>query len=251
MNDDNKLILSRIVMVMGTKCSLRCKDCNNLMPLFSPQSCLSANEIIQPLDNLLTKAEVLLTCELIGGEPFLQDSLEECLKYVISHDKIMNIEITTNGTIVPKNENIINLLRNEKVIVRISDYGELVDKNKIVSFLNTNNIRYEILKGTRTWVSPGGTEKRNRTINELTSQWIKCAAGYNCKTIYKGKLFSCARAASLFELNFMKEHEYIDLNSDFDIECIKKFFTQNYSIACDYCNISSREAKRVKAACQL
>ena len=30
--------LIRLIVILGTKCSLRCRDCNNLIPLFNHQT---------------------------------------------------------------------------------------------------------------------------------------------------------------------------------------------------------------------
>lgn len=244
----NDLNIPRLVIVLGTKCSLRCKDCNNLMPLFKPQEDTDVEKTIHSLSIIEERATSILKCELIGGEPFLSKSMERILTYVINSQVIKNIEITTNGTIIPS-EKILPLLKNSKVLVRISDYGNVVNKDRIIYFLEINAIQYIVLELGK-WTSPGGIKQRNRDKETLKKLYDKCPSGYYCKTLYEDKLFACARAASLHKLGYMPD-EYVEVNDHLNSETIKNFLLRDYSIACDYCDISSDEAILVEPAEQV
>jgi hypothetical protein len=246
--DTNRLYIPRLVVVLGTKCSLRCEECNNLMPYFKPQRDLDVSKIMASLKSLLNITTKVFKCELIGGEPFMSKNLDTMLEYLIDNPKIEKVEITTNGTLMPK-DNIIGLLQNPKVQIRISDYGQLVDKTRIISFCTENKIDYHVLNLGK-WISPGGVDKRNKDINDLRKEYSKCPAGYLCKTLYEDKLFSCARSASLFALGFMKETEYVQVDNT-DREKIKDFILQDYSIACDYCDMYVDNKRYVDPAIQL
>lgn len=247
-NSDN-LIMTRLVVVLGTKCSLRCKECNNLMPHFSPQSDLDPVCILNSLKIILEKTELLLCCELIGGEPFLSKNLKRILQFLIESNNIGQIEITTNGKTMP-DDAVIPLLKNKKVKVHISDYGSLVDKEKIVELLKANTIYYQIPE-IESWISSGGVEKRFRTRMQLKKCYGACGSGYYCKTLYEDKIFACARAASLYALNYMKEDEYVLVDENFTAKELKDFILKDYSEACDYCDMYSENAKRIKVAEQL
>lgn len=247
--ESHDICLARLVVVLSTKCSLRCKDCNNLIPHFKPQEDLDTRQIIESLEIVTDSVGKLLKCELIGGEPFLAKNLEMVLEYVIGNKKIESVEITTNGTIMPRTS-LLKLLQNPKVLIRISDYGTLVDKSNLIEFLNENKILYEILE-TGKWVSPGGIEKRNRDIETLMQEYARCSPGYICKTLYKDKIFACARAASLYALGYMKEPEAVHLNENFKPEYLKKFILREFSIACDYCDMAVEKKCYVEPAKQI
>lgn len=247
--DKKKLVLPRLVVTLGTRCNLQCKECNNLMPFFKPQFDLDADKIVRALELLLEKCNVIVTCELIGGEPFLASNLKRLLEFLVKQDKIKQIEITTNGGVLPRGE-VIMLLRNEKVKVRISDYGKLINKEKILCFLTTEDIQYQILELGQ-WISPGGIYKRGKEQSVLKKEYNACSSGYLCKTLYEDKLFSCARAASLAALGFMKEQEYISINDSTTISEIRDFLLKEYSEACDYCDIMSSSRIYVEPAGQL
>lgn len=245
----DELDIARLVVVLGTKCSLRCRDCNNLLPYYQIQEDFDKEQIINSLINITDNARSILRCELIGGEPFLSKNLDDVLEWVIKNETIKSVEITTNGTITP-NEKTIPLLQNPMVLVRISDYGELVDKNKIITFLNEHKIRYEVI-GSGKWVSAGGVESRQRKETELRKQYKACSAGYYCKTLYKGKIYACARAASLFDLGFMKEEEYIEASNGFSVKEMRDFIFRDFSVACDYCDMATKDSVHVDPAIQI
>lgn len=245
----DKYIMARLVVVLGTKCSLRCKECNNLMPHFSPQGDLNLECILTSLKKVLEKTEMILRCELIGGEPFLSKNMEKTLQFLIESNRIGQIEITTNGKTMPDNT-VIPLLKNKKVKVRISDYGSLVDKEKMIEVLEANSIRYQILE-LGSWISPGGVEKRFRNIIQLKEYYSACPSGYYCKTLYEDKIFACARAASLYALNYMKENEFVLVDEGMTTKELKDFIMKDYSEACDYCDINSENASLTKPAEQL
>ena len=61
---------------------------------------------------------------LLGGEPFLYKSLDKVLEKLCSVPEIEHVNIITNATVLP-NAQILERLKDPKVIVRVSYYGEL------------------------------------------------------------------------------------------------------------------------------
>lgn len=228
-----RLHLARLVVILGTKCSLRCKDCDNLIPYFKPQEDLESKKILDSLEILSKKADTILKCELIGGEPFLSNNLGIILEFLLGKKNIYQIEITTNGMILPQKEQI-PLLMNKKVKVRISDYGALVDKEKIIDYLSENNISYEILELGK-WVRSNIMDSEEKSVCQLQSIYEKCDIGYLCKTLYEDKIFACAKAASLYALGYMKEQEYVEVRKETSVKEFKEFFLKSYSVACSFC----------------
>lgn len=246
---ENELYMSRLVVVLGTKCSLRCRDCNNLMPYFKNPCELDTQKIIESIYQISKNVKLIFQCELIGGEPFLAQNLKKVLEYVISIDSIKDVVITTNGTIIPRDEALLRILQNPKVCVRISNYGNVVDSSNFAACLTANNIRYNVLQ-LETWISPGNVQKRNKDVNAIKKEYIGCKAEYLCKTLFKDKLFSCARAASLYALGILPD-EYVYIDESLTAEKLKKFLLKDFSIACDYCDVASVNKKKVEPAIQL
>ena len=243
-----KLHISRLVVQLGTKCSLRCKDCSNLMQYYRPQMDLNINKITEAIDTLLAISYNILRVEFIGGEPFCAQNLGRALEFAINQKKIGTIEITTNGTIFPDKE-IHSLLRNDKVKIYVSNYPNIEKQKKVKEYLFNNNIPYKTLSREK-WVVPGGIEKRNKTPEKIRNEYMLCNAGYNCKTLYEDKLFSCARAANLYGLG-VKEIEYLQIDSGLSCNSFIEFISRDKSVACDYCDVASEERKYTNAAIQM
>lgn len=241
-------MITRLVVVLGTKCSLRCRDCNNLMNHFKPQFDIDATQILQALKNLLRVVDGIVKCELIGGEPFLAKNFTSILEFCLSNEKIWSVEATTNGTIMPQ-EDSIKLLQHEKMVVRISDYGELVDKRPLIEYLEKRHIKYMLLD-IGDWTVPGDVTKRGRNTEELKKIYENCIPAYWCKALFRDKMFVCPRAASLYELGYMKEKEYLCIDENLSKEALERFVFKDIGLACDYCDTAIENAIVTKPAIQ-
>ena len=49
----------------------------------------------------------------------------------------------------------------------------------------------------------------------------------------------------------MKEKDYIDINENLTIDQIREFWIKDFSMACDYCDITIEDKKYVMPAIQL
>ena len=242
--------IPRVPVVLTPKCSLRCKECSNLMWKFEDLRDLSAGKIIVSLEEMIKCFDFLPSVELIGGEPFAAGNLKEVLDYLVLQKKVLNIEITTNGTILPKQE-LIESLQNEKVIVRISDYSMVVNQDKFVVCMEENDIKFEklIFDG---WCETGGIEKRSRDSEVLIRQYYNCEAGYLCKTLWEDRLYPCARAASLAVLGIYENCPYVDMTNEENLQQrILQFWMAPTCGPCDYCNTGLDNQVLVKPAEQL
>lgn len=161
------------------------------------------------------------------------------------------MEITTNATIIPMAD-IIELLKAPKVAVHISDYGSVVDQSGFIDCMGKNGIRYKTLEFPGQWISPGGTEVRNRGGEELVRQYYRCSSGYLCKTLWGDKIYPCARAASLAELGIMRDCPHISgLEKEGLQERLYSFYVVPSCGVCDYCDMSVENPVYVEPAVQM
>ena len=243
-------IIPRLVIVLTTKCSLRCKDCNELIGYYSHPKDLIKKKIIDSLEKLMKIIDIIPCCELIGGEPFLASIFDDVLSFLLEQTKVTRIEITTNGTIINKNLSIDNL-KNPKVVIRLSDYGNEVNQGKFIEFMKNNDVNMEVLKDMM-WVVPGGPEKRDRDTIELIKQYDRCQGGQICKCLWEDKLFGCVRAASLENLGYTMTNQYIEINDSTNLKMeVNNFLTLPYYEACNHCNLGLRDLEYIQPAIQL
>jgi organic radical activating enzyme len=234
-SEDKSIIVPRLVLQLTNICNMRCKNCNNLIPMINHPCHEPLEEVCSDINKVLAVVDKILTLELLGGEPFSYPWLGDVLECLVSNNKILEIEITTNGTILPKLE-LVERLSNGKVHVIISDYGNNKQQELEKCFL-IHGVHYEVRKNMK-WIDSGGIEKRKKTEQEQKDSYRSCTAGMMCKTMYKGKLFQCARAASLYELGAF-ENGFLDVRSKgLSWQKIREFWLAPDCIACDYCDYS-------------
>lgn len=250
LKDKQICAMARMPIVLTPKCTLRCKDCNNLMWRFEQPEELDVIKIKKSIDNILSAVDFAVIFELIGGEPFVAKNFKEVLSFLLTKEKLLKVEITTNGT-VKLSKDVKELLKNEKVTVRISNYGNVVNQQPFIEELKKNQISYNVLPMDR-WTEVGGINKRNRSAEELRLQYYSCQSGFDCKTLWEDKIYPCARAASLAVLGIYKECPYIDVSSEEGLwKKIEKFYEVPVCGACDYCDMAIDEVKYVEPAIQL
>ena len=71
-------------------------------------------KIKEDIDILFKKVDFISTLHLVGGEPFLYPNHKEVFEYIGENyrDKIDNVLITSNGTLVPKPE-VLDIIKKQ------------------------------------------------------------------------------------------------------------------------------------------
>lgn len=235
-----RCMVPNMVLVMTTKCSLKCEACANLMPYYHSPYNRDVKEVLADLEAVFSNIDTSVNLSLIGGEPFLYPDLVKILDYVENNKKIMFANITSNGTIVPSEE-VLKKLKDSRVKVIFSDYGIETQKIEAVKKLfEEYGIPYGYKKDL-VWTSAGPTGERGKSIEQLKKEYKWCFSAKYCKTILNGRLYSCSRAAHLTDLGYLNSDiDYMDLHkkrsrSEFRKEIID-FYRQEYCMACDHCD---------------
>lgn len=236
------VVLPRIVIELTSVCTLKCNGCNNLMPLYHKPTHQKIEDVLFDIKRLALASDRILIMELIGGEPFSYPQLEDVVSYVLKNKIADMIEITTNGTIVP-NERVLNALQDERVCVKISRYKKSYSVDDIIEKFKNNNIKYTLME-EMIWIDSGEPIARGESKDELMNKYYICTAAKLCKTIYKGRLFSCARAASIYDLGiFMNEEDSVDLSGDNLKHKIWNYLRNVHIDPCDYCSYTDQWRK--------
>ncbi len=253
---ENGCFIPRIAVSVTNQCTLKCKDCNNLMPYCKERFIIDVEEQIRDIKKILSYADAIINVEIIGGEPFIYKQLPELLKYVCNEEKIRFIEITTNGTILPSKE-VMGLLANSKICVLISDYGKVNSERakKTYKYLSKNRVCVRYLNNTK-WIMSGGIEKRNKTRVKMKYEYFQCPARKDCRTLYKGKLYVCGRAPVLDELGVLEnKSSYLDIRNMVMKEMrgkrkLQRFYLNSFAECCDYCDYASDKVCWIKSGIQ-
>ncbi len=229
------LVIPRLVVELTTACTLKCKYCNNLIPQLKPRN-VGLERVREDILNISKAVDEIIILELIGGEPFLYPQLNDVLKTVLELNNVFEVEITTNGTIVPGRE-LVEKLKNPKVVVHISCYDSSNRVFELEKLFFDNRIRYVHMNELE-WVDSGGVESRNRSKAQIQSEYWRCLPSYTCKTLFDGKIYACARSASLYEMGVLNDGDgfvVID-NRESLRNDLRDFWLRISDEACNHCD---------------
>lgn len=250
------LIMRHLGIRVTTYCNLNCKDCADLIP-FQKNCHYDYELLIQDLKKILSVVDFLEEVLLGGGEIFLYPRMYHIVDFCVKQNKIGKVIIVTNGTIMPS-ENLVELFKNPKVIVRVSGYGEDVvpRRKELIGMLERVGIKIDNLE-KMTWRDVGGAECRNRTPNEIENVWDRCIMNECEGMTSRGRLYWCARAIASDELDIYPnphEDEYVDVRNTSIEELgdkLEKFYNLKYISTCNYCDGINANSPFVPTAAQI
>tara|TARA_B100000989_G_scaffold34603_1_gene22030 strand:+ start:4090 stop:5313 length:1224 start_codon:yes stop_codon:yes gene_type:complete len=250
--EKEKLNVNSIDLVLTEKCSLKCKNCSNLMQYYEQPIDNDLDLLIKSFDNFTNAVDYCYEVRMIGGEPLMYKNIGKVIEHVLSKKNIGNIIIYTNGTIVPKGEKI-NIFKNPKIYFKISDYGSHSrNVDKLEKTLSENNIHY-ITERVTTWQDCAKIDNFERTDETNKEIFGNCCVNETL-TMLHGKLYLCPYSAHVENLKVIKPKikEHIDLFADSDhnlkSEIKELYFGKEFLEACKICNGRDHNVASIPAA---
>ncbi len=181
-------IIPRVEINLIDACNLKCRGCTHFASLFHGDS-------VYPLENYrddllrLKRIGTAARLRLLGGEPFLLGKLEEYLYFARDIFPEADIEIVTNGLLIPETrEETLSAIKQCGISIAVSPYKPTLQiKNRIADRLNAYGIPWQLEGEEIQWFS------RNLTLRgchdpELSSAECLSAA---CLFLRKGRLHKC------------------------------------------------------------
>lgn len=254
---DGKYILRQIVVCVTERCTLKCKNCSQLMPRFLEPKDLDTDQVIESIQKLTDAITYVQDLTLLGGEPLMNKKLPiicEAVGKLKQKGKIKFVNIVSNATIVP-NEELLSVMKKYDIMIMFSDYGKLSVNMKNAQLACEKagvQWRYAYLGGKNEekieyWSEVGSLEKRNMTKEALDNKFKNCNSVYDCNMIYRGHYYFCSFSAFLAGLGIMKnENNSFDLLGEYisKEEMIEKFHAfmekENTIEGCYHCDMHGR-----------
>jgi organic radical activating enzyme len=245
--------VSVLEFVVTTRCNLKCRDCANLMQYYKTPSHIDTGTILHSIDRVFQFIDYIVDVNLLGGEPLLNPDLPQILDKLGEYrTKIRTLNITTNGTILPKREFLDALIRNNAMMT-VSDYGELSGRRlPLITLLRENGIGVKDLKD-QMWNTPHTFCKNiARQQREIAHTFKTCAA--QCMEILNGKLSYCVFQAHAENLHAIPGSDYESLDL-FDEHLTKGAvrdlcYPSRPLRACRYCTGMNYETGTIPTAVQ-
>lgn len=200
-------------VVITECCTLKCRNCSNLMQYYQNPANLDAEEVIGSLKRVL-KAVRVGRLKILGGEPFVCSKvLMRVLEYLKEEsDRYNEVQIITNGTIVPPEEclQVIKNTPNLKVI--FSNYGELSSKlDEFTGICTREGISFDVVED-EFWWDFGELSLREEKPSRTQRRFDGCYSRRVCTTLFRGKLYVCPRQAHAVRLGLVPDGEGEDID---------------------------------------
>ena len=249
----DKLRVKHLDLVLTEKCSLKCKDCSNLMQYYAKPIDEDYDLLIYSLDQFMNNVDFVNEVRLIGGEPLIYKKIDQVMEKILTYNNFEKIFVYTNGTIVPKG-NRLNAFKNEKVLFKISDYGKISrNVKKLEETLGKANINY-ITERITTWQNCALIKPFDRS-EELTKHIYGNCCVNQFLTLLHGKLYLCPFQAHAENLNAIPKapKDSIDLkttNGNVKKKIHDLYYGKDYLEACKSCNGRDPNVSSVDAAIQ-
>ena len=242
---NNKPRINFLVFWVGQFCTLRCKNCCNLIP-YTKNSHYDMKKSIIDLKKLSHYAQIQ-SLQIQGGEPFTHPDLH-LLITALEELPIANIEIATNGTMLLTGSAIEAIKKTNKIKVRVSNYPHIARrKEKFVQQLADNNIalaKYDFMYGDQSWFDSGSIDVERNDDEESVRQIYRDCENKVCWTLADGTLTTCGKIPALKELRNIYDkvpYNEIDIRNisskDEMVKSIAGFMEHmgRYKEACRYC----------------
>jgi organic radical activating enzyme len=249
-----------LVLWVGTRCTLRCNDCCNLIPYTEPVS-FDTDLILADLRKI-AQICTIKNLQIQGGEPLCHKNLDVVINEIGKIKQIKNVVLATNGTLL-FNDKILNAINNnQKIEVRISDYNCTTEKRQsVIKQLTENKINfslYEFVYGNKIWFNSGGpNEARNEVDNAVQKIYDSCTNKI-CWTLADGYLTVCGKIPVLKKLKtecITYRNDEVNVRETEDMKILKKemdkfIFNHRFREHCRYCR-GTEESEKVEAGLQI
>ncbi len=247
--------LKYVDITVTEACSMKCESCSNLMQYYLKPRNSDLDMLFKSIDKLMKVTDSLYEFKVVGGEPFVHKQIGKVINKLLKYETIKEIVIYTNATVIPKGENF-ECLKNDKIFIEITDYGNLSRRrDELIKLLEENNIRYT--SNLPIWTDSGTLKFQNATEEQLIEKFNNCCMT-DKTTILNGKLYRCPFSANAHNLNAIPPNnsDVVDLNDDDKtIDELKNEIkllhgNKKYLEACKHCNGRDHLAPKIKAAIQ-
>ncbi len=237
--DESKTYMRSLDIMVTTKCSLKCRNCSNLMQYYVDPKNTTLENIITALDVLNENVDYISEFRVIGGEPLMNKDWANVVNRISDQNKEAKIFIYTNATIPPKDEQLESF-QGKNVNFTITDYGKLSRNiDNMINKLTKYNISFD-RQPAEDWVDCSSIKHHKRSNEQLKEVFKQCCVKY-IYTLLHGKLYRCPFIANAANLNAIPDNpaNYVNLlskNHNVKQEIRRLVKVAKFFPACDFCD---------------
>lgn len=226
-NYKKKVCLMEVHSTITSRCTLKCKHCNMFMPYYKEHVDYTAKDILEDLELLFRHVDYIVAYRILGGEPLINNELEDMIKQIGDRygDRIGNIGIITNGTLLP-DEKLIETSKKYNVKFDFSDYTDVVDYKKrfdeSVKIVSDAGLRYSVNRSLR-WCDFGfPVNNRMYDFDKVREHMLSCGPIFH--GLNDGRYYYCHVSWSADRAKLLKNvpDDYVDLRKLGDDDSAKE-----------------------------
>jgi len=236
--NDDKVYMRSLDLMITTKCSLKCRNCSNLMQYYVDPTNTDYEKIISSLKIINENVDSISEFRVIGGEPLMNKNWANIVYKISEYNAEAKIFIYTNATIAPKDDQLESF-KGKNVHFIITDYGDLSRNiKKMVEKLEKYNISFK-REPANDWVDCSNIKHHKRPVDQLEEVFKQCCVKY-IYTLLNQKLYRCPFIANAANLNAIPDNpaNYVDLFStknDIKHQIRRLVKVAKFFPGCDFC----------------
>ena len=179
----------------------------------------------------------------------MNKGIYEIIEKLLSSQKITRLVLYTNG-MIPIKEEKIPLLKDERIVFSITDYGNLAKNTKgVIETLKKNKVSYKTSPPVN-WTE-SGTILPYQDNEDYNQHLFDMCCGKNLLTLSGGQLYRCPFAANAERLNAIPHNKPSGVSLNSSTEQITSYIKQGDAIsACAYCKGRSFDSPEIEPAIQ-
>ncbi len=249
--EPDKLFFRSVDLMITEKCSMKCKDCANLMQFYENPISDDTAEILRSIDRFCSVVDEVNEMRILGGEPFMNKEAHIIVKRLIDEPKVKKVLVYSNATIVPTKDQMA-AMQSDKVLYFITDYAALSrNRDRLVRELENHRIAYVCFPAGN-WTDCGKISRHNRTEEAQKTIFSSCCVK-NIFVISGNLLFHCPFSANAYRLKAVPDFkgDYVDFSRAGAKDEMREFAQhKEYLDSCDFCNGRSRGDTEITPAVQ-
>jgi len=254
----HKLVVHSQDYILTSRCNLNCKYCANFTEYIEKPYEMSFEEFKASIDAFFRKVDYLYSFHFCGGEPLLGKDLLKCIRYMEKYrDRIFDLYMITNGTILPTEE-VAAAMKALEGHFLIDDYSLSISNAKIAEIkdrLESHGVGYSV-NAVDHWYNFDVLNTDNNGMSEDELERWRDGCNTFLYTLGEKKLYACcyAKYAERAGLNTIDPDDYIEIEGTSKmefLEFIQGYTRRGYVSLCTHCLGLGGHAKRVAPAIQI
>lgn len=250
---EGKLYLKSLDIVITEKCSLRCRDCCNLMQYFLNPHDTDLAQLKEQMTYIFQAVSYIDQLRVLGGEPFVTPRFSQYIELLKAFSgKYGSIIVYTNGTILPQGDTL-TCLKDKHIFVNISSYSGVSKKvEELAALFQRENIFCQ-LSQMEYWQDCGFIKEHQRTSQQLQELYDNCCVKH-VFSLKDGSIYGCPFAGNAAALGAVPKNVTEAVSVLQGTEGIRtglqNLLAKKYLKACQYCNGRSLTDVSIPAARQ-